>query len=125
MKASGANVARPVTLPPGCARLLTRLRAIGSATVKKNQRDRRRKGVDYGCGIACRGDDNLRTKSGQLGGECGNPLGLALKKAVFDLEVLPRDITMLAQPPIPGLHSLRIADVREKSDAVNRLLSMS
>src|SRR5262245_23541341 len=83
---------RPVTLPPGLARLATSPRATGSPSAYMT------------IGIVCSGfrcscrrrggyDDDIGAQSDALGGKRGKAITLAVGGQVIDVDVLPVHIT--------------------------------
>jgi hypothetical protein len=87
----------PVTLPPGRLKLATRPAAT-VATAGEDDRDRRGRVFCCACGNgAAYGRDDVDLAADEFGGQCGQPIILALHPAVFDRDVLALDVAGFAQ----------------------------
>src|SRR5262249_15943336 len=80
---------RPVTLPPGMARLATSPVATGSPSAYMTI------GIVFRCSCRRRGgyDDDIGAQSDALGGKRGKAISVAVGGQVIDVDVLPVHIT--------------------------------
>ncbi len=94
---SVAMMLTPVRLPPGRARLATRPARPGRRR-RKDDRDRRGRVFCRQCRrSAAAGRDHVDLAADEIGGQCGQPIIVALRPAVFDRHVLSLDIAGFAQ----------------------------
>ncbi len=101
---STARMLTPVRLPPGRARLATRPAPTGSAPMTKTI------GIVEVALFAAsaEGDaarrDHVDLAADEIGGQCGQPIIVALRPAVFDRHVLSLDIAGFAQSLVERGH---------------------
>src|SRR5262249_33330246 len=104
---SGARTDNPVTLPPGCARLVTILLATGSATAVKTLGM-----VLVACLAASAAGVDAATRTSTLSATSSAARAerrgvLSLGISVLDRDVAPLDVTEVTQPLAEGLLEVR------------------
>ena len=89
---------KPVRLPPGRARLATRPASTGSPPARRRSGSSRSRLSPRVPQRRRRCHDHVDLAADQIGGQCGQPIIVALRPAVFDRHVLSLDVAGLAQP---------------------------
>ena len=94
---STVRMLTPVRLPPGRARLATRPRLDRVAADDEDDRDRRGCAFRRECRRGAARHDHVDLAADEVGGQCGQPIIVTLRPAVFDRHVLSLDIAGFAQ----------------------------
>ena len=113
----------PVMFPPGRARLGTIPVPTGSPTAPRTIGM-----VWVACFAAMHAlggdrDDDVRPAADQLGGQCGQPVGLASRGTEVDDEVLAFDVAQLGQPLLQGARRSPERGMAPVSTAIRQTLA--
>ena len=101
---SAARLLKPVRLPPGRARLATRPAPTGSPTPVKTIGIVEVAFFAASAEVGGDGHDHVDLAADEVGGQCRQPIIVALRPAVFDRQVLSLDVAALTQSLVERGH---------------------